>query len=413
MAIKLNSLNQQIFNAHADEFNGVEQERANIVTCGRLLMAEHAGRSGDTLRKLENHPAEYAAKLPAVGENSYENTNRNLREKMMLFCAKRACAISGEPAPTDYSDFQRKARRFMGDKSFLVVLSGIISEIVSPILPTTMSSAMDWVADTYNVPLGKTLELDVMSNDVFLFEDDSWGASRSKPSNYLYTSPVTLNPHLKTAKATIKWYQMMGNDADLGQFFNSIAAGLYSKLMAMSIGAFKTAITGGIYIPTALQFTNTSANWAKAATKLAMVNGRRYRDIVAVGQPVALSNVLPSGNANASSVNLDAALSTMLGLEWAKYGYIGEYMGVRLMPLEDAIVPGTQNTTIECVLPADQVWLLPSNTRRPIAVGIEEGSNITVTIDPGQSADMTLDIIVSISIDAVPVFSNKCAVITI
>ena len=46
-------------------------------------------------------------------------------------------------------------------------------------------------------------------------------------------------------------------------------------------------------------------------------------------------------------------------------------------------------------------------------MGIEEGSNITVTIDPGQSADMTLDIIVSISIDAVPVFSNKCAVITI
>lgn len=413
MAIKLNSLNQQIFNAHADEFNGVLHERAVIVTGCRLLMAEHAGRSNDALRRLENLPGEYAAKLPAVGENSYENTNRNLREQLMLFCAKRVCATTGEPAPTDYNSFMKDARRFMEDKSFLVVLSGIITSVVSPILPTTMSSAMDWVADTYNVPFGKSLELDVMSNDVFLFEDDSWGASRSKPSNYLYSRPVTLNPSLKTAKATIKWYQMMGNNADLGQFFNSIAAGLYSKMMAMSIGAFKSAIAGGIYVPTALQFTNTSANWAKAATKLAMVNGRRYRDIVGVGQPVALSKVLPSGNANASSVNLDAALSTMLGLEWAKYGYVGEYMGIRLMPLEDAIVPGTQNTTIEGILPADQVWLLPSNTRRPIALGIEEGSNITVTLDPGKTADMTLDCTVSISLDAQPVFSNKCAVITI
>lgn len=123
--------------------------------------------------------------------------------------------------------------------------------------------------------------------------------------------------------------------------------------------------------------------------------------------------MLPSGNANASSINMDAALATMLGVEWARYGYIGEYMGVRLMPLADALVPGTQNTTIQGVLPTDEVWLIPSNTRRPIAVGLEEGTPITVELSPSETADMTIDILVSAAIDAQPVFSSKAAVITV
>lgn len=413
MAIKLNAVDQQIFNAHAREFNMENQERANLVTCGRLLMSEYGGKSYDSLRTLNREPKEFESRLPAAGENSYEQTNKNLREKLMLFCAKCACEQSREVPPADYGEFLRGSRRFLKNDVFLRVLSGIVTDIVTPLLPVTMSNALDWIADTYNVPLGKTYELDVASNDVFLFEDDSWGASRSKPSNYLYSYPITLNPRLKTAKATVKWYQLVGNDADLGRYFNSIAAGLYSKIMAMSIGAFTAAVAGDVFVPTALQFTNTSENWATAASRLAMVNGMRYRDIVAVGHPAALSQVLPSGNANASSINMDAALATMLGVEWARYGYIGEYMGVRLMPLADALVPGTQNTTIQGVLPTDEVWLIPSNTRRPIAVGMEEGTPITVELSPSETADMTIDILVSAAIDAQPVFSSKAAVITV
>ena len=413
MAIKLNSVDQQIFNAHSAEFNAESQERAHLVTCGRLLMSEYSGKSYDALRTLSQQPKEFESRLPVAGENSYEQTNKNLREKLMLFCAKCACEQSHEVPPADYNDFLRNSRKFLKNEVFLRVLAGIVTDIVTPLLPITMSNALDWIADTYNVPMGKTYELDVFSNDIFLFEDDSWGASRSKPSNYLYSYPVTLNPQLKTAKATVKWYQMVGNDVDLGKFFNSISAGLYSKIMAMSVSAFTTAVSGDVFVPTALQFTNTSENWATAAARLAMVNGMRYRDIVAVGHPVALSQVLPSGNANASSVNLDSALTTMLGFEWAKYGYIGEYMGVRLMPLNDALVPGTQNTTITGVLPTDEVWLIPSNTRRPIAVGMESGTPITVELSPTQTADMTIDILVSAAIDAQPVFSSKAAVITV
>ena len=57
--IKFNSINQAVFNSSAPEFNSVESERADIVTCGRLLMMEHTGRSANTLRKLEKRPEEY------------------------------------------------------------------------------------------------------------------------------------------------------------------------------------------------------------------------------------------------------------------------------------------------------------------------------------------------------------------
>ena len=96
--IKFNSINQAVFNSSAPEFNSVESERADIVTCGRLLMMEHTGRSANTLRKLEKRPEEYIPVLtgaPGSGRN-YSETNKNLQAKLMMYCAKRACAVTGE-----------------------------------------------------------------------------------------------------------------------------------------------------------------------------------------------------------------------------------------------------------------------------------------------------------------------------
>ena len=87
-------------------------------------------------------------------------------------------------------------------------------------------------------------------------------------------------------------------------------------------------------------------------------------------------------------------------------------MGVRLMPIENAIVPGTQNTTVTEIVPADKIWLFAMSGYRPVYIGIEEGTPITIELDPSTTADMTIDVMVSLSIDAVPVMASKCAVIT-
>lgn len=406
--INFNSINMDKFNANSAEFNGVEKERADIVTQGRLLMMERNGRDTNALRVLEKKPTEYTAMLT---EQGYAEMNKDTKERIMLYAAARACSVSGEIAPAEYGDFLKNQKKFMRDRDFLKVLAGIIRDIITPVLPITMSNALGYLAETVNVPLGETYELDVASNDIFAFEDDSWGASRSKPSNYLYTRTTTLNPTPRTCKVTVKWYQMVGNDVDLGRFFNSIAAGMVSKITALTMVQMANAVTDGL-IPSNLQFTNTSANWVTAAARVSALNGTGYYNTIAIGHPSALTKALPSGMINASSVNLDAALATMLGVEWARYGYLGEYMGVRMMPLVDAIVPGTQNTSMISLVPNDKVWMMASNGLKPVYIGMEDGTPIEIQLDPRETGDMTLDIITTMSIDAKAVFGSKLAQIT-
>lgn len=410
MSILFNSMNQGIFNANSAEFQGVENERAEIVTVGRLLMTERNGRDYNAMRTLEKKTADYT---PIFDQTTYAETNTTLKSKLMLYAANRACAQTGEVAPADYESFLRNQKKFMKDSTFLKVLSGIFRDIITPVLPITMSNALDFLAETVSIPMGQTFELDVASNDIFLFEDDSWGASRSKPANYLYEKTFTLNPTPRTARAVIKWYQLVGNNVDLGRFFNSIAAGMVSKITALVMKEMAAASSNTVFLPSNLKFTNTSANWVTAASRVAALNGTAYTNAIAIGHPTALNKVLPSGAVNLSSVNLDAALATMLGVEWARYGYLGDYMGVRLMPLLDSIVPGTQNTSITSLVPTDKVWVMASNALKPVYIGMEEGTPIEVQLDPRETADMTLDIMTTISLDVKGVFGSKMAEIAI
>ena len=411
--IRFNSLNPQLFNAHADEFNGVERERANIVTCGRLLMMEHNGRGYNSLKKLQNKAEEYSPVLANNSDkNSYAETNRNLQSRLFLYCAKRYCSLTGETAPADMNEFRQQQRKFLSDKTYLKMLAGVIRDIVTPMMPVVLSNGLEWLAETVTTPIGQTYELDVQSNDIFIFEDDSWGASRSKPQNQLYSYPVTLNPTLRTSRSLVKWYQYVGNNADMGRLFNAFAAGMYNKIVALWTNAMSEISNNTMYLPANLKFTNTSANWVTAASRVSMLSGGSYRSVIGIGHPSALTKALPSGVVNASTVNLDSALSTMLGIEWAKYGFLGEYMGINLMPINDVVVPGTQNTTVTGLVPTTQIWVVPTIGYKPVYICMEEGSPIQIEIDPYESADMTWNVTTSISIDVEPVVASKIAMIT-
>ena len=106
--IRFNSVNPELFSVNSGEFSGSEKERAYIVTCGRALMMDRNGRDTNALRVLEKRGAEYTPMMADTGENSYAETNRNLQKRMMLFAAKMACSNTGEVAPADYGEFQRR-----------------------------------------------------------------------------------------------------------------------------------------------------------------------------------------------------------------------------------------------------------------------------------------------------------------
>lgn len=409
--IRLNSLSGNVFRASAAEVNG-SQERANIINVGRMLMAERAGRDQNILRSAESRTADFRSLMDGKGV-TYEEANEKFQRNLLLYCAKITSNSTGEEAPVDMDSFRRNQRKYFSDRTFLRVLAGVVTDIITPVLPAVVSGAQDWLANTVYVGLGETYEVDVQSNDIFMFQDDSWGASRSKPSNYLYSYPITLNPTLKTAKATWKWYQLAGNNVDLGHTFNAISAGLYSKVTAMWYAALTTATSSTFFVPSGMTFTYSNANWISAAKKVAMANNTGIRNVIAFGDLLAVSHVLPS-TANGSNTNLDAALATMLGIDWARYGYLGDFMGVRLFPVDNALVPGTQNTTMTEVIANNKIWVTaaPGAGYKPVYVAFEEGTPITIQLDPSETADMTIDVIASVSMDAKPVVASKMAVIT-
>lgn len=408
-SIRLNGLTHDVFHASAAEFGG-NQERANIVNAARMLMAERAGMDENALRTAENKTTRFNSVLKGV---PYAEANKKVQSNLLMYCAKQTSKVTGEEAPADFETFRQNQRQYLGDPSFLRVLAGIVREIITPILPATISGAMDWLAETVYVPMGQTYELDVQSNDIFLFEDDSWGASRSKPSNYLYSKSITLNPTLRTAKSTIKWYQLVGNNADLGRTFNAISAGMYSKIMGLWANALVNASNNTALVPANMKFTFSNTNWVNAAKRVAMLNNTSFRNVMAFGDVMALSHVLPN-NANGQNTNLDAALATMLGVDWARYGYLGDFMGVRLFPVDNVVVPGTQNTTIQEVLPNNTIWMTaaPTAAYKPVYIAFEEGTPITLTLDPSTAADQTIDIMVSFSVDVRPVLASRISVIS-
>ena len=126
---------------------------------------------------------------------------------------------------------------------------------------------------------------------------------------------------------------------------------------------------------------------------------------------MALSKLLPSGIVNTASVNLDAALATMLGSEYIHRGFLTDYLGVGLYAMDQAVIPHTQNTTVDLMIPDTRVWLAAMGGYKPVYIGMEEGTPITIQLDPSETADMSIDILMTISLDVKPVFGSKIATI--
>lgn len=378
-------------------------EREKLVALGRLLMMEANGR---TYNKLRQNQA-YGERLDA---NKYASVNENTRNKIMLFCAARADAIEGREKPENYQAFLSRSREYFKNPNFLRTLSGIVRDIVRPMLPYVVSNALDELAQMVNVPFGQTYEITVASNDIFLFQDSSWGASRSVPENTLYDYPITLNPSPRSCSATVKWYQLVGNDADFGMWLNAIYAGLYSKIMAMWNSAMTTAASNTFFVPSYLVFGSfTSANFNAAAELVSAVNHVPVNGLIAYGRRPVLAKALPTSTAQ------DAALTYMLGREWMDNGYLGTIQGIRSFALTNAMVPGTQNTTGGLVINDSKIYLAASkgNGYAPIYIGFEDGAPIVLEMEPHETADMTLNVNITASMDVKAVFGTKLAVITV
>lgn len=410
--IALNSINNTVFNVRANETADKTQDRADIVAFGRTLFYEHARKGQSAIfSALKENNAGLADSVLQPGE--YSKVNEAFRNDHLVYAARKVCEFTGEKAPENFEQFKAMSTKFYGNQHFYAVLQGIYQEVINPILPAVYSEAVAQFADVVEVGFGETYALSVGSNDIPVFQDSAWGAARSVPANRFYSKDYTLNPQPKTAEIRMKWHQLVGNNMDFGAFFANIVAGMYAKTMGMWAAMLSSAATDTTKVPTALSKTFSATNWISTANKLSAVNNTSIDNIIAYGCAVPLSRVLPEQSTGTTNTDMDAALATLLGRDYINSGYLGKYLGVRLMPLRDAIIPGTQNTTIDTILDQNSIWMMSANARKPLTIAYNRDTPISIEIDPMKTASFEMIFNLTIALDSAAIFASKVAHITI
>ena len=412
MKLSLNSINPAVFKVSANETADNTNARASIVSTGRLLAYEYARKGASAVRAaMGNRDNEAPSYLKEAGQ--YKEMNEKFQQAHLLYAAKKADEMIGKVGPKDFEDFKRHGAEYYNNNMFYRVLQGIYQEILTPILPRVYSEAVGVFAETVEVGFGETYALSIGSNDIPVFQDSAWGASRSVPRNRFYSKDYVLNPQPKTAQINAKWAQLVGNNVDFGQFFANITAGLYAKTMGMWNAAMTAAVADTSLVPSNLSVVFSTQNWVKLANRLSAVNNTAISNAIAFGSYPALAQVLPTEVTGSTNVNMDAAIATLLGTDYVRSGYLGEYMAIRLMPLQDVIIPGTQNTTVSTMLSDSTIYMMSGNGRKPLTIGYNRDTPITLEIDPSKSGDMELGINMTIALDSVAVFADHIGVVSI
>ncbi len=401
MSLKLNSFPVEHLKVANDGQKVGNISRSDLVATGRLLTLEYNGRATNSIHNNQ----EYEPKLDNI---AYANLSAGYRKNLLMFCASRAYAMEGKPAPENYEQVKNDLS-LARNQTFLATLAGIVQEVITPVLPYVISNVGGRLMESTTVPLGQTKEITAHSNDWFVFEDSSWGATRSASLNHLYDDTVTLNPRPYSCRVQVKWFQLVANDEDIGFFYNAIIAGYYNRIMANFVQAVTTLATGSRYIPDYLKFTTyNSANWGNAVVGVSAANRIPRSQLVAYGEYRALQQVLPSGTPS------DAALTYGLGQEWMRNGFLGVAGGVPLFEIQQAMLPGTVNTTGEMMFPKDMIIVAgrAGSAYAPVYTAFAEGSPLVVQMDPKETGDMSIYIDVTAVMDTKIVMGSKIAIIT-
>lgn len=401
--ITLNSTPNSVFSGN--------DERSNIVAAGALLTYEYARKGQDAVHKALNSAEPTAT--AHLDDKQYKEVNERFGKQHLLYAAKMACANTGKKAPATFEEFSKRGQEFYGNSAFYAVLQGIYEDILTPILPRVYSEAVSVFADVVEVGFAETAAITISSGDIPVFQDSAWGASRSVPENRFYEKTVTLNPSPRTAEIAIKWHQMVGNNTDWGKYMANLVAGMYAKTMGLWNAAMTAAASNTALVPTGLIYNFSSVNWVTLANKIAAVNNTGIRNLIAYGGAVALSKVLPTQATGSSNADMDAALAMLLGRDYISAGYLGEYMAVRLMPLVDVVIPGTQFGNVSTMLPTNKIWMLASNGYKPMTIAYNSYTPITIEIEAEKNPDFMVKLNLTTALDSVSVFASKVGLINI
>lgn len=392
--MSIRNLSANLFSASTTD------ERASLVAAGRTLMRDYAAKQYNN-----THADKIALKM--AGE-TYEKVNEGFRKSFFNYAGKIAYAQSGKTWDSERDFDALRAPSKFKDAAFLKVLADITSEIISPMIPDTLSDLMGAFANVSYVGYGVNKEFNVRSNEIFMFEDTAWGV-RSQKAQYLYDKTFVARPRPATALAVINWYSYVAEGRDMGEYFNAIAAGIGAYIMGKFYSKFTAATANTLLLPSAYsKSAYDTDNFLAVAQNVAIANRVSVREVACFGTILALDKVIPD---TASQTAAAYTMATRDGADWLNMGYLTNFKGVPLFEVQNVFVPNTVNTTASHLISDTTLWFAALNGYKPIEA-VFEGDEISIVMTPSETENYTIQIESTISLDVISLMGSKMGVIT-
>lgn len=418
--LKLNSISQNVFDGKsiALKLNSTGEKsvqvgnakltRGDIVALGRLVTCEYIGSRLNKRQKALNGDM-YKSRIPATTD--YGTLSKLHQDAKFAFCAVKAYESIGQNVPATLAEMKQD-RSLYTNQTFIATLASIDSAVIQPLFfrvidDVSMGGLMNWS----DVEMGQTKQIDIKSNDVFMYQDASHGSQWSSPYNYMYGKTITLTPKPRTCNVKILWYRDVVN-GESGEYYAAIIRGLYADIYARFTSTLLAIAGNSKYVPAGLQATSyTTKNFLTISTNVAAANGLDREDLVAFGTAVALNSVIPQDSQGAI-----LGMQYGLGEEWFGTGYLPKAGKVDLLEVRPAIVPHTQNRDMVHLFPDNKIFIAAkaAGNYAPIQGVYAKGTPLNIVLTPERgSADMSIDMAVEIMYDVAEVVASKIGVITL
>lgn len=282
---------------------------------------------------------------------------------------------------------------------FLENYNVILAETINSVLPMVASRDFsEYFAEIRQVGWGETAQFVIKSNELYKVNEIAEGVNRGV-LQHIYDNMVTVNTKKTEVAASVDWYPVAAGIFDLGEFGLRYAKSYEAYLFLKVIAALTAGISGLGQAYNATGFSDS--NWITLAQRVSAANGGAA--VYAIGTLTALSNVLPA----------QVGLQYGLGQEIAKDGFLKNYKGVSIIPVDQIFTPdGAVNTTGAFALPDDKIFFVAADTYKPVKV-VFEGTSSVVERDPDYTPDRTYRIRIQERVGVAAIVGSKSAMMTL
>lgn len=284
------------------------------------------------------------------------------------------------------------------NKEIRANFNAVIAQVINVVLPTTASRVYgENFMDIHQVGWGDTARFLISSNDLFKVNEIAEGIHRSTLQP-IYNNEITVNCGTIEVATSIDWYAVAAGVFDWGQFGARAGRSFEGYIMLKGIAALTSATTalGSAYTAAGVD----TDQWTTLVDRVSAANGGS--SVYGLGTLAALNQVIPS----------TVGLQYGLGEEVAKEGFLDKYLGARLIPIDQVMVPGTVNTTANLAVPTDVIYVIAADSYKPVKV-VFEGDSVVVEEIPENSTDKTYGISIQMKIGVAAVVGSKFGVINL